>query len=247
MRMKRNSMSDHGPVVRHIFLCAGLFIAALATFTDALGQPASIAEFAGDYYLRETDVASAIRLRSDGTYEFFTMIGSVDERDEGTWTLRGTRIVAKSKTPDTPPKLQFVSSSTVTQEGARIRLTGADAKLVNDHLWVRLDLPDGKSTTTHQDGDDTQYNTVKPPIRQIRASITGGFRDYGVVVITPAAPEHNLFVFSVAGGNLGIMRLDGVQISREDENLKFIFPGDKMRRALMYYRVAPVKPAASQP
>ncbi|MES2974329.1 MAG: hypothetical protein V4757_12020 [Pseudomonadota bacterium] len=225
---------------------ASLCLSALVPGSAAHAQ-STPAALPGDYYINERDVASAIRLSPDGTYRFFTMIGSVDEQDEGTWSLEGDRIVARSRTPDTPPQLGLVASNAGPHEGVRIELTGKDAKALSYQLWVKLEGQGGKIATTRRDGDGAQYSTMKAPVKRMTIALIGGFRDYGEFVVVPAAPDHNHFVLSAVAGNLGVMRLDDVTITREGTNLKFGFPGDKMKRGLIYYRTEPQKTSPAKP
>ena len=59
---------------------------------------------AGDYRLvGEQDVASGIRLKPDGRFQYFLIAGALDEQAEGRWSAAGRTVTLVTEPKPTPP------------------------------------------------------------------------------------------------------------------------------------------------
>ena len=74
---------------------------------------------AGSYRLvGEQDVASGLRLRPDGRFQYFLSAGALDEQAEGRWSAAG-RVVTLSTEPKPVPPLFRPAASATTAESKR--------------------------------------------------------------------------------------------------------------------------------
>lgn len=102
--------------------------ALLAALALLLAHPAPAAGPEGRYRATgEPDVASELLLEPDGHFRYFLSAGALDERAEGRWTVKGTRLRLVTEPKPVAPVFS----------------AGAAEKTDEGRLTLKVDWPDG--------------------------------------------------------------------------------------------------------
>ena len=184
------------------------------------GPPPPQESLVGDYLLRgQMEVGSGLRLKVNGTYEFFLAFGNVDERDQGTWRLDGSKIVLDSTAPATDPSFELSGSSHEDVEGVQIRFEGPGAAFAA--RIADVSLRSGNQSFSTQSGDPGQLVAADatPPIHWVSLHLPGGLRQYTIRNFQVSDPTHNRFVFKVDLGNWSWTRFQARSMDLDDGEL----------------------------
>lgn len=220
-------------------MLVALALGALAGAAADVRAADRMAELAGEYRLNERDVASGFLLEPDGRYEFFLMVGSVDEIDRGRWRIDKDHVVLTTDVPSDPPSLVFVRSSRVAEPGMHLVFEGDKGRLMAQIADARILKDSMQRGFNHRDGSTLHRVDVQPPFDRLVIYLLGGFRKYPVVEHRPTDPGHNHFVFRAHVGDYAHVRFDKTRLSigRGDDGLELTMQVRGQEHPTVYYRV----------
>lgn len=225
-------------ILRLSVACCSLsvqFLATPASGADEVTQPLR-ENIVGDYQLRGVrEVGSGIRLSADGTYRFVFMVGSVDEIDEGRWSLESSSVALKSTASTTEPDIVFVRSEKGDFPGVRVAFEGENSAKASSQTHVALHSNDRRFVANEGFKGYKQSRIAAPPVQKITISYIGALRNYREFGFETTDPTHNYFVFKSSFGNLGFVRLNDAQLRVGSDELIFKLP--HMREEFRYVRL----------
>jgi hypothetical protein len=208
----------------------------LSATSHAAGPDA--ATVAGDYRLQGVrEVGSLLRLSADGRYQFMAAVGSVDETDEGRWTVDNDAVVLKSSAPRQPPVVKFRESAKDDKPGVRVQFAGPDGKRAAGALHVELTANGARrGAYSGPERGLTESPRAELPVQRISIMLLGFLRKYPPTEFQPPNPEHNHYVFEVTLGNYGRTVFDDLRLRIQGDDLVMPVPP---QREFLYARIKP--------
>lgn len=221
--------------IASISTCVAILFAVCSSSALAIDTQSLI----GDYLLTGvSETASAIRLSSDGKYKYFTMIGSLDEMDDGSWKLDGDRVMFTSNGPSNPPSLSFVTSTRTAINGIQVLLEGVDAELAANSMFAQVHAVGKVPDILRPDGS-VLASQENPPYEKLSFYFPAALRQGDLIVYVPADSRNNSFTFRVDLGNYGRSLFTGLKIEADGDRLIIRGVSIGQNRDLVYERVKP--------
>jgi hypothetical protein len=196
----------------------------------ALGSGAAAKERspAGDYRLvGEQDVASGLRLKPDGRFQYFLSAGALDEQAEGRWSSADARVVLVTEPKPVPPMFRQDApgksgSATLTvgvnsPEGPGI--AGVD---------LRIGFDDGApiESYTQEDGWSLPAEERRTP-RWIELAVP--MHDLASPRFPIDLAAGNALAFTLVPNDLGVFDFEGVTVRVESKALVVERGGGRLR------------------
>lgn len=207
-----------GALAGLLFLCTGL-----ASTCDVRAQDtrkSSQEQLAGEYRLvKVPEAASGFLLEQDGTYRYFMIYGSVDEKDLGTWKTDGDAVVLSSTAPATDPEVVLVRSSREPVPGTCISFEGEHARLAEFYTTAVLHSNGRPIQVSGQRSGCSAWTKEASPVEKVSIEFFGGLRIYQPIEFSSPSADHNHFVFRVDRGNYGYARFSGVRLDMKGGDL----------------------------
>ncbi|MCA1908651.1 MAG: hypothetical protein LDL39_09845 [Magnetospirillum sp.] len=189
---------------------AGGIIAALGCFSASAN--AEQRDAVGEYGLiGEPDAASTISLRADGRYKLHMMMGTVDEQDEGNWSVVGSEIRLGSTAPTRDPQYTLVKSYKTDFPGVMLEFEGAGGKAPY-YTTARLHTSAGVIQANEGGPNYKRSKTARTPVEKISLQPIGILRRYPISEFKITDPSHNHFVFQAEIGNYGYVAMNNSQV-----------------------------------
>jgi hypothetical protein len=179
----------------------------------ALGSAAAAGERnpAGDYRLvGEQDVASGIRLQSDGRFQYFLIAGALDEQATGRWSLTGGVVTLVTEPKPVPPRFSQAPSKRAEGAALAVRIDTPQGRgLAGVDLRVGFDQGEPVEGYTQEDGWTLPAGERRPP-RWIELSVPMHRLASPRFPIDLAAG--NALAFTLVPNDLGILDFEGITI-----------------------------------
>jgi len=166
---------------------------------------------AGDYRLvGEQDVASGLRLRSDGRFQYFLSAGALDEQAEGRWRVAGGVVTLATEPKPVPPVFELASSATAAEAKLSVKVAspGGDG-IAGVDLRIGFDQGEPVESYTQEDGWSLPEDEKRIP-RWI---------ELGVPMHAIASPRFpidlaagNALAFTLVPNDLGRLDFTGVRV-----------------------------------
>lgn len=219
-----------GALTGLLVLCAGLAPPCDARAQDT--QKSFHEQLIGEYRLvKVPEAASGFLFKQDGTYQYFMIYGSVDEKDLGTWKTDGGAVVLSSTAPATDPEVVLVRSSREPAPGTCISFEGEHARLAEFYTTAVLRSNGRPIQVSGQRSGCSAWTKEAPPVEKVSIEFFGGLRIYRPIEFSSSSSDHNHFVFRVDRGNYGYARFSGVRLDlkRGDLVLKLSHSPEPLR------------------
>ncbi|HEX8224231.1 MAG TPA: hypothetical protein VF605_10490 [Allosphingosinicella sp.] len=183
---------------------------------------------AGDYRLvGEQDVASGIRLKPDGRFQYFLAAGALDERAEGRWSESGGRIALVTEPKPVPPL--FRQSEPRKTEAAAFIVTVSSAEgggIAGVDLRLGFDEGDPIESYTQEDGWSLPADEKRTP-RWIELGVPmHGLASTRLPIDLAAG---NALAFTLVANDLGVLDFEGVPVTVEKRALVVERGGGRLR------------------
>ncbi|HEX8573429.1 MAG TPA: hypothetical protein VF759_11830 [Allosphingosinicella sp.] len=186
-------------------------LALLILFVLGGGSAASGRSPAGEYRLvGEQDVASAIRLRPDGRFQYFLAAGALDEQAEGRWTAAGGLVTLVTEPKPVPPRFDRAASRRTGSAPLTVKVESSDGRGIAG-VDVRVGFDEGEPVEgyTQEDGWSLPIGERRLP-RWIELAVPM----HGLA--SPRFPidlaAGNALDFTLVRNDLGIVDFEGVTI-----------------------------------
>lgn len=190
----------------------------------------------GDYRLEGvSEMGSGVRLNADGTYNFFLLVGSVDEVDSGKWEVDDAIAVLHSTVKGTNPEIKLLRSSKEEISSVRISFDSEGSFVASYIINTSLHSNGRLYSANRKYEKYQQSNEAELPIQKIEMRFSGVMRDYGRFEFKDLDSNHNSFLFRVDIGNYGNVRFNGLQARLVGDELYLKMPNSS--REGKYVRV----------
>jgi hypothetical protein len=166
---------------------------------------------AGTYRLvGEQDVASGLRLKRDGRFEYFLAAGALDERSEGRWSTAGKTIALFTEPKPVPPLFERGLSSRTDEGALAVKVSSPSGSgIAGVDLRVGFDAGDPVEDYTQEDGWRLPAGEKRVP-RWIELAVPM----HGVA--SPRFPidlaSGNALAFTLVPNDLGVVDFTGVKV-----------------------------------
>jgi hypothetical protein len=166
---------------------------------------------AGDYRLvGEQDVASGIRLNSDGRFQYFLSAGALDEQAEGRWQVAGGLVTLATEPKPVPPVFQRASSAETAEAKLSVKVSApGGGGIAGVDLRIGFDEGEPVESYTQEDGWSLAADEKRIP-RWIEL----GVPMHGIV--SPRFPidlaAGNALAFTLMPNDLGKLDFTGVRV-----------------------------------
>jgi hypothetical protein len=196
----------------------------------ALGAAPAAAERspAGDYRLvGEQDVASGIRLKTDGRFQYFLIAGALDERAEGRWSVDGGRVALVTEPKPVPPAFRQAQSRRAEAATLTVSVASPEGRGIAG-VDLRLGFDQGEPIDSY-----TQEDGWSLPAEERR---TPRWIELGVPMHGLASPRFpidlaagNALAFTLVANDLGVLDFEGVAIRVDKKALIVERGGGRLR------------------
>lgn len=193
----------------------------------AAGNPAE-RDPAGTYRLvGEQDVASGLRLRPDGRFQYFLSAGALDERSEGRWRSDGGAVILTTEPKPVPPVFQTGASARVQGAPLRVKVSSPDGGgIAGVDLRIGFDEGEPVEDYTQEDGWTLPADEKRIP-RWIELEVP--MHD----IASPRFPidlaAGNALAFTLVPNDLGVLDFTGVRVEVADKALIVHRGGARLR------------------
>jgi hypothetical protein len=188
---------------------------------------------AGDYRLvGEHDVASGLRLRTDGRFQYFLSAGALDEQAEGRWSVAGRRVVLVTEPVPKPPVFRQEESGRTGSAALGVRVDSPERRgIAGVDLRIGFDEGEPIEAYTQEDGWSLPAEEKRIP-RWIELAVPM----HGLA--SPRFPidlaSGNALAFILIPNDLGVLDFAGILVTIEKGALLVERGGGRLR----YERVA---------
>lgn len=209
---------------------SGLLVLLLALGSGADAKERSPA---GDYRLvGEQDVASGLRLRPDGRFQYFLSAGALDEQAEGRWSLAGRSVVLVTEPRPKPPTFSPSPSRRTDAAPLTVEVASPEGRgIAGVDLRIGFDEGEPVEAYTQEDGW-----SLPPEERRTPRWIELAVPMHGLA--SPRFPidlaAGNALAFTLIPNDLGVLDFEGIRVSVEKKALIVERGGGRLR----YERVA---------
>lgn len=200
-----------------------LLLLAVASGVDAKARSP-----AGDYRLvGEQDVASGIRLKPDGRFQYFLSAGALDEQAEGRWSLAGRTVILTTEPKPTPPTFSRAETRRTDEAALTVRVGSPEGRgLAGVDLRIGFDEGEPIDSYTQEDGWSLPAEEKRTP-RWIELSVPM----HGLA--SPRFPidlaAGNVLAFTLIANDLGVLDFEGVAVTIENKALIVERGGGRLR------------------
>lgn len=192
--------------------------------------PAAAAERspAGEYRLvGEPDVASGIRLKADGRFQYFLIAGALDERAEGRWSAAGGRVALVTEPKPVPPRFRQAQPGKTGEAALAVRIESPDGRGIAG-VDLRLGFDEGEPIHAYTQEDGW---VLPPEERRTPRWIELAVPMHGLA--SPRFPidlaAGNALAFTLVANDLGVLDFEGVAVTLEKKALVVERGGGRLR------------------
>lgn len=211
----------HDGTVKRPALLLLLFLAGSAS-AEAKSDPAGTYRLVG-----QQDVASAIRIRKDGGFEYFLAAGALDERAQGRWRTDGGNLVLTTEPKPRAPAFERTSSARVGTDALSIKVIWSGGRGIPG-VDIRIDFDGGPAVEgyTQEDGWTLPVEEKRTP-RWIELAVpTHGLRSPRYPIDPKAG---NALTFTLIPNDIGVVDFEGVRVERSGKALIVHRDGIRLR------------------
>jgi hypothetical protein len=183
---------------------------------------------AGDYRLvGEQDVASGIRLKPDGRFQYFLSAGALDEQAEGRWSAAGGVVALVTEPKPVSPLFRQSDPRKTDSAAVTIQVSSPEGHGIAG-VDLRIGFDDGApiDAYTQEDGWSLPAEERRTP-RWIELSVP----IHGLV--SPRFPidlaAGNTLAFTLIPNDIGVLDFAGVTVSVEEKALIVERGGGQLR------------------
>ncbi|HEU0097965.1 MAG TPA: hypothetical protein VFQ67_04240 [Allosphingosinicella sp.] len=183
---------------------------------------------AGDYRLvGEQDVASGLRLRPDGRFQYFLAAGALDERAEGRWSAADGVAVLVTEPSPVAPAFERMPSAKTREAPLSVKVTAPGGEgIAGVDLRIGLDGGVVLDAYTQEDGWSLPAAESRTP-RWIELAVPmHGVRSPRFPIDLEAG---NALAFTLIPNDLGVFDFKGVRIEVADGALVVHRDGARLR------------------
>lgn len=183
---------------------------------------------AGDYRLvGEQDVASGIRLKPDGHFQYFLSAGALDERAEGRWTASGGRVVLATEPKPVPPLFRPAGARKTGSAALTVQVGSPEGGgIAGVDLRIGFDEGEPLESYTQEDGWSLPAEEPRTP-RWIELAVPM----HGLA--SPRFPidlaAGNALAFTLVPNDLGVLDFQGVAVTIDKKALLVERGGGRLR------------------
>ncbi|HYG48409.1 MAG TPA: hypothetical protein VD846_10775 [Allosphingosinicella sp.] len=203
-------------------------LAAAAILMPAPGGTAAAAGPAGDYRLvGEQDVASGLRLRPDGRFQYFLIAGALDEGAEGRWSVAGRIVTLTTEPKPVPPVFTQGASAKTKAAPLTIKVSWPGGRGIAG-VDLRVGLDDGVvlDDYTQEDGWSLSEVEGRKPLWIELAVPMHGARSPRFPIDLEAG---NALAFTFTPNDIGVFDFDGVKVELAGKALVVHREGAQLR------------------
>ena len=182
----------------------------------------------GDYRLvGEQDVASGLRLRPDGRFQYFLSAGALDEQAEGRWSVAGGRVALVTEPKPVPPSFTQARPGTTNEAALAVKVASPEGHgIAGVDLRVGFDEGEPVESYTQEDGWSLPAEERRTP-RWIELAVPM----HGLA--SPRFPidlaAGNALAFTLVPNDLGVLDFEGITVSVEKKALVVERGGGRLR------------------
>ena len=184
---------------------------------------------AGEYRLvGEQDVASGIRLGTDGRFQYFLIAGALDERAEGRWSAAGDRVALVTEPKPVPPLFRREAPSKREGPAALTLIVRSPDGQGIAGVDLRLGFDEGEPIDSY-----TQEDGWSLPEGERR---TPRWIELGVPMHGLASPRFpidlaagNALAFTLVPNDLGVLDFAGIPVMVDKKALVVERGGGRLR------------------
>jgi hypothetical protein len=196
----------------------------------ALGAGASARDpsLAGDYRLvGEQDVASGLRLSSDGRFQYFLIAGALDERSEGRWSVAGGLVTLVTEPRPVPPRFDPAPPGRTDSAALSVKVSSPEGRgIAGIDLRIGFDEGEPVDAYTQEDGWTLPADERRTP-RWIELGVPMHGLASPRFPIDPSAG--NALAFPLVANDMGVFDFGGVTIRVTGEALVVERGGGRLR------------------
>lgn len=183
---------------------------------------------AGEYRLAgEQDVASGLRLKPDGRFQYFLIAGALDERAEGRWTSTGGLVALVTEPKPVPAAFSQNRPGTSDSAPLSVKVSGPDGRgLAGIDLRIGFDRGEPVEAYTQEDGWQLQAEEKRIP-RWIELAVPMHGLTSPRFEIDLATG--NVLAFTLTPNDLGVFDFSGVRVVRAGDALIVERGGGRLR------------------
>jgi hypothetical protein len=166
---------------------------------------------AGEYRLvGEQDVASGLRLRPDGRFQYFLIAGALDEQAEGRWSVADGLVVLATVPRPVPPRFEQAPAQRTDSASLTVKVSSPEGRgIAGVDLRVGFDRGEPIDAYTQEDGWSLPPEERRSP-RWIELSVPMHRLASPRFAIDAAAG--NALAFTLIANDLGKFDFTGVTI-----------------------------------
>lgn len=182
----------------------------------------------GSYRLvGEQDVASGLRLRKDGRFQYFLAAGALDEQAEGRWSVAGGVVTLTTEPRPVPPVFEPGPSARTLDSKLSVKVGApGGAGIAGVDLRVGFDEGEPVDSYTQEDGWSLPAGEARTP-RWIELSVPM----HGLA--SPRFPidlaAGNALAFTLVPNDLGKLDFAGIRVEAEKKALIVHRGGARLR------------------
>lgn len=183
---------------------------------------------AGDYRLvGEQDVASGIRLKTDGRFQYFLIAGALDEQAEGRWSAAGGRVALVTEPKPVPPSFTRAEARKTDSATLAVKVGSPEGRgIAGVDLRIGFDEGAPIEAYTQEDGWSLPAEERRAP-RWIELAVPM----HGLA--SPRFPidlaAGNALAFTLVPNDLGVLDFEGVTVGIEKNALVVERGGGRLR------------------
>lgn len=183
---------------------------------------------AGDYRLvGEQDVASGIRLKPDGHFQYFLSAGALDEQAEGRWSAAGGRVALTTEPKPVPPLFRQEGSRKTDSAALTVAVGSPEGRgIAGVDLRIGFDEGEPVDSYTQEDGWSLPAEERRTP-RWIELAVPMHGLASPRFLIDLAAG--NALAFTLVPNDLGVLDFEGVTVRVEKKALVVERGGGRLR------------------
>lgn len=183
---------------------------------------------AGDYRLvGEQDVASGLRLRSDGHFQYFLIAGALDEKSEGRWSSAGGVVTLVTEPAPVPPVFTQGPATKSGTSALFVKVSSPEGSgIAGVDLSIGFDEGAPVEDYTQEDGWSLPPEEKRIP-RWIELRVPMHGFTSPRFPIDPAAG--NALAFTLVPNDLGVLDFTGLKVEVEKKALIVDRGGARLR------------------
>lgn len=182
----------------------------------------------GDYRLvGEQDVASGIRLKADGRFQYFLSAGALDEQAEGRWSAAGGRVALVTEPKPVAPEFRQSDPTRTDSAALTVSVVSPEGRGIAG-VDLRVGFEEGEPVDSYTQEDGW---ALPPEERRTPLWIELGVPMHGLA--SPRFPINvsagNALAFTLVPNSLGILDFEGVTVRIEKKALVVERGGGRLR------------------